>query len=104
MKMKLKRFLSLFASAAIIATTVTTVTTVTASTVAAAGTAPTTLFSDNFDSSYTDNKISKHTSSNNYTNLTETDFKVCNTIGIKNDNEYIKSNMEAAGNADNTFV
>lgn len=101
MKMKLKRFLSLFASAAIMATTVTTVT---ASTVAAAGTAPTTLFSDNFDSSYTDNKISKHTSSNNYTNLTETDFKVCNTIGIKNDNEYIKSNMEAAGNADNTFV
>ena len=101
--MKLKRFLSLFASAAIMATTVTTVTTVTASTVAA-GTTPTTLFSDNFDIGYTSGIFERHTSADNYTNLVGTDFKVSGAIGIINGNGYIKSNMEAAGNADNTFV
>ena len=61
--MKLKRFLSLLASAAIMATTVTTVT-------VPAAAALMTLFSDDFDSGYTDNKISKH-SGIDYSGLTE---------------------------------
>ena len=99
--MKLKRFLSLFASAAIMATTVTTVTVPTV----AAGTEPIPLFFDNFDSGYTSGKFERHTSADNYSNLEGTDFKVSKAIGINNGNDkYIKPNMEEPGNADNTFV
>ena len=101
MKTKLKRFLSLFASAAIAATTVTAVTLP-----AAADTASTSviLFSDNFDSGYTGNKISKH-SSEDYSNLTRSVFETSDGIGISDEEEYFYAgNMAEKGDADNVFV
>lgn len=95
--MKLKRFLSLLASAAIMATTVTTVT-------VPAAAAPTTLFSDDFDSGYTDNKISKH-SGNDYSGLTGNVFETSDGIGISSGADYFYlDNMAATGDADNVFV
>ena len=96
--MKLKRFLSLFASAAIMATTVTTVTVPTV----AAGTTPTTLFSDDFDIGYK-NGISKH-SDNNYTSLNGTEFETSNAIDVSDDPSYLYSNMDPSGDGDKAFV
>ena len=97
--MKLKRFLSLFASAAIMATTVTTVTVPTV----AAGTTPTTLFSDNFDSGY-ENGISKH-AGNNYTSLNSTEFETSDAIGVSDQLNFFYSNsMERLGDGDKAFV
>ena len=97
--MKLKRFLSLFASAAIMATTVTTVTVPTV----AAGTEPIPLFFDNFDSGYT-NGISKH-SDNNYTSLNGTEFETSNAIGVsKESNFFYSGSMERLGDGDKAFV
>ena len=97
--MKLKRFLSLLASAAIMATTVTTVTVPTV----AADTLPTTLFSDDFDSGYTDNKISRH-SGEDYSSLSGDVFETSDGIGIINNEKYFRENMAATGDADNVFV
>ena len=95
--MKLKRFLSLLASAAIMATTVTTVT-------VPAAAAPMTLFSDDFDSGYTDNKISKH-SDNDYSGLTGNVFETSDGIGINSGDDYFYlENMAETGDADNVFV
>ena len=98
--MKLKRFLSLLASAAIMATTVTTVTVPTV----AADTLPTTLFSDDFDSVYTDNKISRH-SGKDYSSLSGDVFETSDGIGISSGDDYFYlDNMAATGDADNVFV
>ncbi len=95
--MKLKRILSLLASAAIMATTVTTVT-------VPAAAAPMTLFSDDFDSGYTDNKISKY-SSNDYSSLSGNVFETSSTIGINNDEKYFyPDTMMKPGDADKAFV
>ena len=95
--MKLKRFLSLLASTAIMATTVTTVT-------VPAAAAPMTLFSDDFDSGYTDNKISKY-SSNDYSSLSGNVFETSSTIGINNDEKYFyPDTMMKPGDADKAFV
>lgn len=95
--MKLKRFLSLLASAAIMATTVTTVT-------VPAAAAPMTLFSDDFDSGYTDNKISKH-SGIDYSGLTGNVFETSDGIGINSGDDYFYlENMAETGDADKVFV
>lgn len=99
--MKLKRFLSLFAAVAVIASAVTIPVIADSSEESAS----LVLFSDDFDSGYESGTLTKHTSDNNYTNLTGNDFKVCKTIGIKNDSEYFfETKMEKPGQADNTFV
>lgn len=95
--MKLKRFLSLLASAAIMATTVTAVT-------VPAAAAPMTLFSDDFDSGYTDNKISKH-SGEDYSGLTGNVFETSDGIGINSGADYFYlDNMAETGDADKVFV
>ena len=97
--MKFKRLLSFFAAAAVAATTIT----IPAAADSAA--APTVLFSDDFDSGYTNGIFERHTSGDNYTNLIGRDFKVANAIGIKNTNDYFyPTTMEKSGDADKVFV
>lgn len=90
MKTKLKRFLSLFASAAIAATTVTTVTVP-----AAADTASTSIASDDFES-YTSGTIPKW-SKEDYSTLSGNQFYKSSWLEVSE-----KDFMES-GNADNLF-
>ena len=99
--MKFRKILSLAASAAIVTASVTT-----AVVPAMADTAPAsvTLFSDDFDTGYTNGVISKH-DSDNYTNLTGTEFKLSNGIGINDDKKYFyPEKMNGLGSADRAFV
>ena len=97
--MKFKRLLSVFAAAAVAATTIT----IPAAADSAA--APTVLFSDDFDSGYASGIFERHTSGDNYTNLIGTDFKVSNAIGIREDGGFFYPNtMAKPGNADKVFV
>ena len=98
--MKFRKILSLAASAAIVTASVTT-----AVVPAMADTAPAsvTLFSDDFDTGYTNGVISRH-DSDDYTNLTGTEFKLSNGVDIKTDANYLKDNMQAPGDADKAFV
>ena len=95
--MKFKRLLSFFVVAAVAATTITI------PAAADSASAPTVLFSDDFDNGYENGIISKH-SGNNYTNLTGAEFEKSNAIGVSNDLSYFYSNMESLGNGDKTFV
>ena len=95
--MKFKRLLSVFAAAAVAATTITI------PAAADSASAQTVLFSDDFDSGYAGGIISKH-SGNDYTNLTGTEFETSNAIGVRDGSDYFYSNMEKLGNGDKTFV
>ena len=64
----------------------------------------TVLFFDDFDNGYKNNIITRHMSSDDYTNLTGNDFELSASIGIKENSNYFYSDkMETPGNADNTF-
>ena len=96
--MKFKRLLSFFVVAAVAATTITI------PAAADSASAPTVLFSDDFDSRYENGIISKH-AGNDYTNLTGTDFETSNAIGVSSDSSYYYPNeMENVGDGDKTFV
>ena len=96
--MKFKRLLSFFVVAAVAATTITI------PAAADSASAPTVLFSDDFDSGYENGIISKH-SGNNYTNLTGAEFEKSNAIGVSNDSSYFyPDKMERPGDGDKTFV
>ena len=90
MKTKLKRFLSLFASAAIMATTVTAVTVP-----AAADSSAVTITSDNFES-YASDTISKW-STENYSTLSGNQFYKSSWLSAN------KSDFTASGDADKLF-
>lgn len=90
MKTKLKRFLSLFASAAIMATTVTAVTVP-----AAADSSAVTITSDNFES-YASDTISKW-STENYSTLSGNQFYKSSWLSAK------KNDFKASGDADKLF-
>lgn len=98
--MKFRKILSLAASAAIVTASVTT-----AVVPAMADTAPAsvTLFSDDFDTGYTNGVISRH-DSDDYTNLTGTEFKLSNGVDIKTGADYFKDNMQELGDAEKAFV
>lgn len=99
--MKFRKILSLAASAAIVTASVTT-----AVVPAMADTAPAsvTLFSDDFDTGYESGVISKH-DSDDYTNLTGTEFKLSYGIGINSDEKYFyPDRMDSLGSEDRAFV
>ena len=81
----------------------TTVTAVTLPAAAEIASTPIILFSDNFDSGYTDNRISKHIG-NDYSCLTGNVFETSSTINIAESENYLRENMEKKGDADNVFV
>ncbi len=89
--MKLKRFLSLFASAAIAATTITTVTVP----AAAADSSAVTITSDNFES-YASDTISKW-STNDYSTLSGNQFYKSSWLSAN------KSDFTVGGDADKLF-
>ena len=96
--MKFKRLSSFFVVAAVAATTITI------PVAADSASAPTVLFSDDFDSGYENGIISKH-SGNNYTNLIGAEFEKSNAIGVSSDSSYFyPDKMETPGDGDKTFV